>query len=92
VLGGGFLVLRREGWIKVSFQETKVIQGSYPADVVDMLPEIAKLKPAARKNLRHIIGKSGTAEELFAVVTKLTKKDEEPSAPTDSQPAIPPEE
>jgi hypothetical protein len=73
VLGGGFFVLRREGWIKVSFQETKQIKGSYPADVADMVPEIAKLKPAARKDLRQILSKPATAAELFALVTKLTK-------------------
>jgi hypothetical protein len=91
-LGGGFFVLRREGWIKVSFQETKVIQGSYPADVVDMVPEIAKLKPATRQNLRQIISKPATAAELFSVVTKLTRKDEEPPTPADSEPTTPPEE
>ena len=85
LLGGGFLVARREGWIKVSFQETKVIQGSYPADVVDMVPEIAKLKPAARKDLRQIIAKPATAAEVFALVTKLATKDEAPATPEDDQ-------
>ena len=79
VLGGGFLVARREGWIKISFQETKQIKESYPADVVDMIPDLTKLKPAARKDLRKLLSKPGTAAELFALVAKLTK-DEEPSA------------
>ena len=70
LLGGGFFVARREGWIKVSFQETRQIQGSYPADVVDMVPEIARLKPGARKDLRQILSKPATAAELFALVTK----------------------
>jgi hypothetical protein len=92
LLGGGYFVARREGWIKVSFQDTKTIQGSYPADVVDMLPEISKLKPAARKDLRRIIAKPATAAELFALVIKLTKKDEEPPTPEEDQPATSPEE
>jgi hypothetical protein len=91
-LGGGFLVARREGWFKVSFQDTKTIQGSYPADVIDMVPEIAKLKPAARQDLRQIIAKPATAAELFALVTKLTGKEEEPTTPVDSQEATPAEE
>jgi hypothetical protein len=79
LLGGGYLVARREGWIGVSFQDTKTIQGSYPADVVDMVPELAKLKPAARKDLRQIIAKPATAAELFALVAKLTCKEEPPA-------------
>jgi hypothetical protein len=75
VLGGGFFVARREGWINVSFQETKQIQGTFPADVVDMVPELLKLKPAARKDLRQILLKPATAGELFALVTKLANKD-----------------
>jgi hypothetical protein len=92
LLGGGFFVLRREGWIKFSFQDTKVIQGSYPADVVDMVPEIAKLKQAARNDLRQIVSKPAMAAELFALVNKLSKKEEEPSAPEESKPATAPDE
>ena len=73
VLGGGFLVLRREGLLKISFQDTKQIKGSYPADVVDMVPYLTKLKPAARKDLRKLLSKPATAAELFALVAKLTK-------------------
>jgi hypothetical protein len=76
VLGAGFFIARREGLLKVSFQDTKTIQGSYPADVVDMVPEIARLKPGARKDLRQILSKPSTAAELFALVIKLMKKDE----------------
>ena len=84
VLGGGFLVARREGWFKISFQDTKTIQGSYPADVVDMVPEIAKLKPSVRQNLRQIISNPSTAAELFALVIKLTKKEEPSTEAEDS--------
>jgi hypothetical protein len=90
VLGGGFFVARREGWFKVSFQDTKTIQGSYPADVVDMVPELAKLKPAARKNLRQILLNPGMAAELFALVNKLVGK-EGPSTSVEKKPAEPPE-
>jgi hypothetical protein len=78
LLGGGFFVARREGWIKISFQETKQIQGSYPADVVDLVPEIAKLKPAARKDLRQVLSRPSTAAELFALAAKLIKKQDAP--------------
>jgi hypothetical protein len=92
LLGGGFFVLRREGWIRFSFQDTKTIQGSFPADVVDMVPEIAKLKPAARKDLRRIVAKPATAAELFSLVNKLAKKDEPSSSSEEPNPDRPPEE
>lgn len=79
LFGGGYFVLRREGWVKVSFQETKTIQGSYPADVIDLVPELTKLEPAARKNLRQILSKPATAAELFALIAKLTKKEAPPA-------------
>ena len=84
LLGGGFLVARREGWFKISFQDTKTIQGSYPADVVDMVPELAKLKLDARKNLRQILSKPATAVELFALIAKLIKKEEPPTPPEEN--------
>ena len=84
LLGGGFFIARREGWFKVSFQDTKTIQGSFPADVVDMVPELAKLKPAARKDLRQILANPGLAAELFAFVNKLTGKENTPIQPDSS--------
>jgi hypothetical protein len=88
VLGGGFLVARREGWLKVSFQDTRTIQGSYPADVVEMVPELAKMKPEARKNLRQILSKPGTAAELFASIVKLIKPEEASTPPEENGPKV----
>ena len=75
-LGAGFFIARREGLIKISFQDTKQIKGSYPVDIVDMVPNLARLKPAARKDLRQILSKPATAAELFALVIKLMKKED----------------
>ena len=79
LFGGGFFVLRRENLVKISFQDTKQIQDGYPADVVDLVPEIVKLKPAARKDLQQILSKPSTAAELFALVAKLINKEEPPA-------------
>ena len=92
LFGGGYFVLRREGWVSVSFQDarqiqaTKVVQEGYPADVVEMVPELAKLKPDARRNLRQILAKPGTAAELFASIVKLIKPDDSPAPPADIEP------
>ena len=72
VIGGGGLVISREGLVKVSFKETKPVEGEYPADVVDMVPDIAKLKPNARKSLRHLLAKDATSEVLTSL-DKLTE-------------------
>jgi cytochrome c553 len=70
--GGGFFVLRREHWLKISFEETRQIEGSYPVDVVEMVPDIARLKPSARKDLHTLLKKPATAGELFALVKKIS--------------------
>jgi hypothetical protein len=85
LFGGGSLVLSREHLVKLSFQETKQIQGSYPADVVDMVPELAELKKPARADLRKILAKPATAAELFALVTKISSKGDEPESPADEK-------
>ena len=83
LLGGGYFVARREGWIHISFQDTKTIQGTYPADVVDMLPQIVRLKPSARRDLGQIIARPANAAEIFAFIVKLAKKEEPPTEPED---------
>jgi hypothetical protein len=92
LLGGGFLVARREGWFSVSFQDTRQIlatrqvQENYPPDVVELVPELAKLKPDARKHLRQILSKPATAAELFALIAKLIQPDDSPTPPDDTLP------
>jgi hypothetical protein len=92
VLGGGFLIARREGWFNISFQDTKQIQATtqvkenYPADVIQLVPELAKLEPDARKNLRDILSSPGTATELFALIAKLIKKVDATAQPKEEAP------
>ena len=72
--GGGWLVVTREGLIKVSFRDTKPVEGEYPADVVEMVPEIAKLKPNARKSLRHLLEKPDATAEVLTSIDKLAER------------------
>ncbi|MCL4531537.1 MAG: hypothetical protein M1282_19295 [Chloroflexi bacterium] len=73
LIGGGALVVSREGLIRVSFKETKPVEGEYPADVVDMVPDIAKLKPNARKSLRRLLEKPDATAEVLTSIDKLTE-------------------
>ena len=73
LIGGGALVISHEGLVKVSFKETKPVTGEYPADVVDMVPEIAKLKPAARKALHRLLEKPEATAEVLTSIDKLAE-------------------
>jgi hypothetical protein len=87
LLGGGFFVMKREGWINVSFEDPKRIsvKEKYPADIVEMLPEIARLKPATRKALRDILSEPRAAGDLFASINKLTKTKTAGDKPSENQ-------
>ena len=81
VAGGGGLVMTREHLVKVSFKDTKPVTGEYTADVLDMVPDLAKLKPSARKSLQRLLKKPSVTAELLDAVDKLTndKEQDEPS-------------
>jgi nitrate/TMAO reductase-like tetraheme cytochrome c subunit len=74
VLGGGFLVLRKEGWLVVSFEDTKKGKGKYPADVTEMLPAISRLKPDVRKTLRRVLQKPQAAGKSLQSLEKQMEK------------------
>lgn len=77
VIGGGGLVVTREGLIRVSFKDTKPVTGEYPNDVVEMVPDLAKLKPGARKSLQRMLRKPAAAADLLDAVDKLTQDRDE---------------
>ena len=68
VVGGGGFVLTREKLVKVSFGDTKKVEGEYPNDVVDMLPAISSLKPQARKSLKNILDNPGKTENVLGLI------------------------
>ncbi len=74
VIGGGALVITREGLVRVSFKETRPVTGEYPGDVVDMVPDLAKLKPGVRKSLQKLLKKPAATSSLLAAVDELTKE------------------
>jgi hypothetical protein len=87
VLGGGFFVLRREGLINVSFEDPKLlpIQEKYPADLVELLPALSKLKPASRQTLKTILAKPQAAAALLASIDTLTQIEPPQAQPADSE-------
>lgn len=76
--GGGFVVIN-EKLVKISFGDTKKVEGEYPGDVIEMLPAISGLKSKSRQSLKKILDNPGKTEEvlsLLEVVVSDTKKEE----------------
>jgi hypothetical protein len=67
LVGGGILIANREHLVRVSFKDTHPVTGEYPEDVVEMVPDLAKLKPGARKSLKRLLNKPAAGDLLDAV-------------------------
>lgn len=87
ILGGGFFVLKKEGWINIVFEDPKrvPVQKKYPADVVEMLPSINRLKPASRRILQNILAKPQVSADLLASIDKLTHNEPARVRPPEDQ-------
>jgi hypothetical protein len=71
-LGGGYLVVHREGLVRISIKDMRPVGDEFPADVVEMVPGIARLKPAARRSLRRLLDKPEATSEILTSIDKLT--------------------
>jgi hypothetical protein len=74
VLGGGGFVILNEVRLRTA---TKRVEGEYPAEVVDMLPAIAGLKPQSRQSLRNILRHPQQSEKVLGLVDNLVSDDNE---------------
>ena len=81
VLGGGYIVLKREGLVNITFGDPKNIptQEKYPTDVMELVPEIAKLSKADRKVLHQVLSTPATTKEMLAMMGKFIKKNDSSS-------------
>jgi hypothetical protein len=79
VVGGGGFVMLREKLVNVSFGDTRKVEGEYPADVVEMLPQIAGLKSQARKSLKNVLDNPKKADKVLDLMDAVVseKTDEE---------------
>jgi hypothetical protein len=71
IIGGGGFVIKNEGWLDFSTLDTDQLEGKYPADVVEMVPAIAKLKPQSRKALRKILDNPDNSEKVLKLINEL---------------------
>lgn len=70
-VGGGGFVFYNEILSKLMPGNTKKADGEYPADVVDMLPAIANLKPQSRKSLKNILENPKKTETALQLINTL---------------------
>ncbi len=76
LVGGGGFIVTREKLVNVKFGDTKAVDAEYPADVVDMLPQLSNLKAGARQSLKNVL-ESKKAEKVLGLIDEVVKKDEE---------------
>jgi hypothetical protein len=76
LVGGGGFVITREKLVNVKFGDTRKVEEEYPADVVELLPKIAGLKPGARKSLKSVLDNK-KADKVLDLMDSVIRKDEE---------------
>lgn len=75
--GGAGLVIVNKRLIKITFGDTKQVEGEHPADVVDMLPAIARLDSKARKSLKNVLASPKKAEKVLALIDAVVSDEKE---------------
>jgi hypothetical protein len=76
VIGGGGFVIVNEKLVNVSFGDTKKVEQEYPAEVVDMLPGIAGLKPRTRKSLKHILDNPSKTDKVMGLIDEVVSDED----------------
>jgi hypothetical protein len=79
LVGGGGFVITREKLVNVSFGDTRRAEGEYPSDVVEMLPQIAKMDGQRRKSLKNILAHPKKASKVLDLLDAVV------SEPTDEE-------
>lgn len=75
-IGGGGFVITHEKLIKVTFGDTRQAGDEYPAEVVELLPDIMKLKAASRKSLKRVLENPNKADKLLGLMYAVIADDE----------------
>ena len=75
VLGGGSFVLFNEVRRSKAMNETATIEGEYPADVVEMLPDIVRLKSKTRSSLKNILNNPEKTDKVIGLIDAVVSDD-----------------
>ena len=75
-IGGGGFVVVKEKLVKLSFGETKQVEGEFPSDAVDMLPRISKVSSSGRKTLSKVLENPKKAEKVLGLMEAVITDEE----------------
>jgi hypothetical protein len=70
-------VIINEKLVKLSFGDTKKVEGEYPTDAVDMLPSISRVSSTGRKTLSRVLENPKKAEKVLDLMDAVISSDEE---------------
>jgi hypothetical protein len=76
-IGGGGFVAMREKLVKVAFGDTRKAGDEYPAEVVELLPAITKLKASSRKALKKVLDNPQKAEKVLGLMNAVISDEDE---------------
>ena len=76
-VGGGGFVVANEKLVNLSFGDTKKAGEEYPADVVDMLPALTRLKASTRQSLKRLIENPKKTEKVLGLIDEIQSDKEE---------------
>jgi hypothetical protein len=75
VLGGGGFVVFNELHLHRASTETAAVEGEYPPDVVEMLPDIASLQPKSRRSLRNLLRSPEKIDKVLGLIDAVVSDD-----------------
>lgn len=76
IVGGGGFIIFNEMRLRLSATQMKTVTGEYPADVVEMLPALARLKLQTRQVLQHILSNPQKTDKVLNAVDLLVSDED----------------
>ena len=75
-IGGGGFVAMRERLVKVTFGDTRQAGDEYPAEAVELLPAITKLKASSRTALKNVLDNPHKADKVLGLMSAVITDEE----------------
>ena len=73
--GGGGFALFNEVKLHRSSATTQIIEGEYPAEVIELLPALTNLKAQSRKSLKRILNHPEKSDQVLSLIDTVVSDD-----------------
>ncbi len=77
IVGGGFFVIFNEIRLRVPTVAMRTVEGEYPAEVLEMLPALSRLKLQTRNALKKILNNPNKTDKVLNLVDTLVSDESE---------------